>query len=191
MFPITCPKYDCGMHLSIDDVKLLLSPTQLEDAALASLRAHLYNHPEYAMCITGDCCGIIRKSKGYASCQFCLTAQCAQCNVKDIDSHAGKTCEEFRQLLRLQTQNSSDFLAGNTCRGYPQFMDQRDQFDISSLIDKARKFVECNWMCNGTKILQVHENPGLKLGCPAMQRYLLAATHLGGFAQLESAVFAW
>eukprot|EP01041_Mallomonas_annulata_P007813 gene7813-15980_t len=173
VFPICCPVVDCKLPIAIQDFKLNLELNVFEtvccNSALIFLREN--KHHPLGCCPVSGCTGILAKQSRYSMCYLCNNTVCCTCGAKNDPLHVDINCKSYRRIKHsLQV------------------------FNADSLFQEAREFTRNNWIGSNDmgEVNRMEENPGIRLGCPSMQKYCKGIIEMGGLgAYKNNTFFAW
>lgn len=166
---VECPK--CHTPVSFKDIRNSF-PSWDELLILAQRAVYYYltNNPksDYALCPLERCQLPREKKLGYSACPNCNTLSCPVCQKKYSKKHKGVTCKIYQENKK-----------------------RTGEFEISTIIAKAKKFVEENWdYISFGNPEQVQVNSGLELGSPGIQKFYSSMKNLG-INPLKNGFFAW
>ena len=162
---ICCPI--CSELISIRDIR---DSRVFDEACITSAKEFLKTKPKHCLtfCPQKNCSALLSRSMDYGQCRSCQSFVCVMCETVDNHLHIGKNCADFKYAAKLE----------------------RRGLCFESLFSSAKSFVNSNWSYKLGDPQRIDENPGIKLGCPAMIKYCNAMLTVGGLA-LPSTLFAW
>eukprot|EP00128_Syssomonas_multiformis_P019004 Colp12_sorted_trinity150504_noHs@150 len=116
LLEISCPTLDCGVRLTIDDIKRNATKAAFERHDFVLLRATLLNDPNYRDCPYADCGkgqiheGILQEQPKV----LCLYCQQFYCFKHNVPWHEGKTCKQYDKEYAKLNDASASYLRKNT-----------------------------------------------------------------------------
>lgn len=165
---VECSK--CQTPVSIRDLRLSFSEEELASLAQTIVQYRCIHEAKFpiAFCPIESCLSLREKSFGYSICASCGTPSCPLCGEQNKPLHLEKTCEQLRKEEK-----------------------EASEFDLTSIFDKAKNFVNKKWdFVHLGKVLRIDINPGLALGCPSIQKFYKALQKIG-LTKIEKSFFGW
>ena len=171
---ICCPI--CSELIFIKDIQSSVPAYTFDEACITSAKLFIKTQPCHPLifCPQKNCKNLLPQGIDYGECNSCHSYVCVKCSAVDNPLHLGKSCVDFQMAVRLEKTM------------------QKIGLCLESLLSSAKAFVQQNWSFNLGEPKHIDENPGIKLGCPAMVRYCQAKTSkLVGVGALPPTLFAW
>ena len=153
---ICCPV--CSELISIKDIRNSLPAHTFDEACITSAKLFVKTQPHHPLlfCPQNNCNNLFPRGIEYGECNNCHSYVCVKCSTVDNPLHAGISCSDFQKAVKLEKKM------------------QKQGFSVESLFSSAKAFVGQNWSFKLGDPQHIDENPGIKLGCPAMVRYCKA-----------------
>ena len=162
----------CPVCLELISIKDIRDSRVFNEACITSAKQFLKNNPNHTLtfCPQKNCRALLLHGMDYGQCKSCQFSVCVKCRTVDNPLHIGKNCNAFKKAVKLEKRGS--------CLEY--------------LFNSAKAFVQSNWSPSLGEPQHIDENPGIKLGCPAMIRYCNAKdSSILSDGVLPDTLFAW